>query len=305
MQIPTDCSWFWRNILKLRDKAKVLISYRIGNGNSILFWLEPWWQGKCIAKSPNDSVIMNSGSNASATVGQHINSGVWRLPEARAHRTRASQAHSNWIDSFDQPAFDLTKEDVISWNGMTKLTSRDIWDSIRSVAPSVTWHDAVWLKYGVNRYAHHNWLLCHRRLYTLMRLHHTFGMDISVQCYLCIQGEETDSHLFLQCTYSRHVLAQLMEPMHIEVNSDEPWHIFITGVSQLQDTLKRRVALLTLQVYAYHIWRERNARAHNKGFFSPGKLLNGIKLDIKSRLSTVTWFSSNLCNRPDLYFWIA
>lgn len=305
MKIPTDCSWFWRNILKLRDQAKDFISYRIGNGKSISFWLEPWWRGNCIASSPTDSIIANSGSNAAATVGDHISSGGWSLPQASIHRTRGAQIHSNWLDSFDFPVFDLSKDDVILWNGMPKLTSHDLWDSIRENAPIVPWCDAVWLKHGTSRYAHHNWLLSHGRLYTLARLHHSFGMDLSVQCFLCINGEETDSHLFLHCPYSRFILDQLLDPMGINANFNQPWHSFITDLSLLQDSLKGKVALLAMQIYAYHIWRERNARLHNKGIFGPGKLLHGIKLDLHSRLATVKWFSEELCNRPELYFWIA
>lgn len=69
--------------------------------------------------------------------------------------------------------------------------------------------------------------------------------------------------------------------------------------------MKSKIALLALQIYAYHVWRERNVRAHNKGTFTPELLLKGIKVDLHSRLATISWFSDHLCNRPDLYYWIA
>lgn len=305
MKVPTYCSWFWRNILKLRDKAAPLPSYRIGNRLSTSFWLEPWWRGSCIASFPTDCVIINSGSSPNATVGQFISTGAWCLPQPRTSNTHASRAYSNWLASFDFPPFDLSKMDVILWNGMSMLTSYDLWDSIRGVAPVVPWVEAVWLKHGVTRYAHHSWLLCLGRLYTLARLHYTFGMDVSTQCYLCIGGEETDIHFFLHCPYSHYVLTQLLEPMDISVVFDHPWHAFITQVSHVQDTLKRKIALLALHIYAYHLWRERNARAHNKNIFSPENILHCIKVDLHSRLPTVPWFSSNLRNRPEIYVWIA
>lgn len=93
--------------------------------------------------------------------------------------------------------------------------------------------------------------------------------------------------------------------MAINANYDQPWSSFITDISLIQDNMKSKVALLALQTYAYHLWRERNARAHNKGIFTPGKLLKGIKMDIQSRLATISWFSDNVCNRPELYYWIA
>lgn len=144
-------------------------------------------------------------------------------------------------------------------------------------------------------------LLCHGRLHTLMRLH-GFGMQLSTHCYFCVGGLETDA----QCSYARHILHGLLVPMGISADFSEPWHNFITAVPQLQNVAKRNVALLAFQIYFYHLWCERNAQAHNKDFFHhPDKLLWGIKVDLHSRLASTTWFSKTLCNRPELYYWIA
>ena len=57
MAIPEDCSWVWRNILKLRNSAMPFFSYKIGNGKNISFWFDPWWQGKCLANSASKAII--------------------------------------------------------------------------------------------------------------------------------------------------------------------------------------------------------------------------------------------------------
>jgi hypothetical protein len=40
--IPQNCSWCWRKILKLRDIAKGLLRFEVGNGENIHLWLDSW-----------------------------------------------------------------------------------------------------------------------------------------------------------------------------------------------------------------------------------------------------------------------
>lgn len=42
-KLPTDCSWILKKILKLRPLALQFVSFRIGNGDSISLWFDPWW----------------------------------------------------------------------------------------------------------------------------------------------------------------------------------------------------------------------------------------------------------------------
>jgi hypothetical protein len=42
VSIPQNCSWSWRKILKLRDIAKNLVKFEVGNGDNINLWLDSW-----------------------------------------------------------------------------------------------------------------------------------------------------------------------------------------------------------------------------------------------------------------------
>lgn len=42
IKIPTECSWIWRKILRLRVVALQFISYSTADGNSISLWFKPW-----------------------------------------------------------------------------------------------------------------------------------------------------------------------------------------------------------------------------------------------------------------------
>lgn len=39
---PTECSWNWRNLLKLRKLAKAMFVYKLGDGKRFSFWFDPW-----------------------------------------------------------------------------------------------------------------------------------------------------------------------------------------------------------------------------------------------------------------------
>lgn len=57
----------------------------------------------------------------------------------------------------------------------------------------------------------------------------------------------------------------------------------------------KSLGLLALQVSCYHIWREINTRRHDKGSFNPRKLLDGIIVDIRTKISNSTWLQKIDC----------
>ncbi|KAF5196243.1 hypothetical protein FRX31_014170, partial [Thalictrum thalictroides] len=42
MEMPNDCSWVWRSILKTRESAMTHIKYLVAYGQDILLWEDPW-----------------------------------------------------------------------------------------------------------------------------------------------------------------------------------------------------------------------------------------------------------------------
>ncbi|XP_074328140.1 uncharacterized protein LOC141666056 [Apium graveolens] len=106
------------------------------------------------------------------------------------------------------------------------------------------------------------------------------------------------NHLFLHCTYIR-ILVAIFSQLRI-LDFGHIWVDFLLGILAIDDWPRRLIALCYAQVFYYHIWRERNACTHDKGVFDPKKLLQGIVLDIRARLSANSWFSRLACNRPDL-----
>ncbi|KAL8124713.1 hypothetical protein AgCh_012388 [Apium graveolens] len=86
------------------------------------------------------------------------------------------------------------------------------------------------------------------------------------------------------------VLCNLMSPLGINIVG-ESWLVFLTYLADLHNKPKSTVALCYAQIFCYHIWRERNARAHDSGVLGPRNLLKGINRDAYAKLQSSTWFS--------------
>ncbi|XP_074338031.1 uncharacterized protein LOC141674945 [Apium graveolens] len=245
-------------------------------------------------------IISQCFLSANATVACVINSGIWSLPRPNSRIHHTDFLLTSWLEDHNLPPIHSSGRDHILWDGLdaSKIKTWHIWSSIRNTGHLVPWHKVVWHRLQVNKYAHHQWLTGLNRISTLARLHR-FGLSSTQQCFFCILGRETTSHLFLHCTYSKWILIQIVRLFDIPV-SYHSWVEFLVSLTELKDKKKGTIALWYAQVYCYHIWRERNARVHDKGIFGPSKLLQGIVLDVKTRLSASGWYSFVTRNRPDL-----
>lgn len=293
LEIPQDCSWIWRQILKLRQLALHCISYTIGNGLNTSLWFTPWWHSECLATSKNDPIIAQAGIQVGATVNDWIRTGTWILPTPNRSHHHVNATLLRLRSSTIMPAFNLNQTDMITWNGtkLSKLKTWHIWEGIRYKRAEVAWYNHVWHRLYISRFAHYEWLLCLDRLPTLQRL---FNMNIvtSKQCYLCVNGEEDSTHLFLHCPYSLWVLNKLASELHLSTRAHS-WNHLLTLWNASNSLHHRTVAMLAAQVFVYHVWRERNTRAHDGGCRNPAQLLAGINVDIKTRTMSSTWFTKH------------
>ncbi|XP_074342616.1 uncharacterized protein LOC141680230 [Apium graveolens] len=237
---------------------------------------------------------MHHGDKLSAI----IRNGCWSLPRANSRSHHVDPLMVHWLSTFDPLPLNQGP-DVLQWDGCdaSKTKTWSIWNSLRFKGDLIPWHRVVWHRLRISRFAYHQWISCHRRLQTLARLHR-FGLVDNQQCYLC-SARETTTHIFLHYSYSRWILYNIMSTLGIALTGDS-WINFIIHLADLTHMHKGTIALCYAQVFCYHIWRERNARAHNSGVFGRKKLLTGIKKDVIARLHSFVWFSKILDSRPDL-----
>ena len=299
---PFDCSWIWRQILALRDEVLSHISYDIGRGDSISLWFDPWCHSSTLATGLSDPIIGYSYSNPGARVSDIIVEGSWCLPQPNPNQRRPSERFERWRQDFHYPSVNSGRNDKLLWEGRAcpLVNVRWIWDSIRRRTAVTPWWKAVWFKHGIPRFRTHSWLLCLGRLGTLDRLDNWNITDTTL-CYLCVGGVESHNHLFLHCPYASFTLGHLLHSItSITIPPSWAWTDLLLGLFALENPTRRLLALLAVQIFAYHIWRERNARRHGKGVFGPRLLLHGIITDLRARVLTEPWFTTAMTYDPQL-----
>lgn len=240
-------------------------------------------------------MIHASGFRNSAVLHDIIRSGQWTLPSSNHHH---SQALDEWKSAFLEPNFDLNIEDQICWLDTTesKVTTNVIWDCIRSRGRNAYWAKFVWHKLHIPRYAFLSWIFCHGRAPTLDRLLN-FGLVDNAQCLFCIAGTESQDHLLTQCAYTQYIWLHLSKFLHIPIKGTN-W-INLLAISEGMPSMDVKVLLVpSLNIFAYHVWRERNFRLHDKGVLGPKALLDAIILVLKCRLSSSAWFIKKTLKFP-------
>jgi len=61
VSIPASCSWNWKKILKLRDIAKSVIRFKVGNGFQVFLWLDHWHPAGYLLDTFGYRIVHDSG----------------------------------------------------------------------------------------------------------------------------------------------------------------------------------------------------------------------------------------------------
>ena len=118
MKIPTDCSWNWRKLLKLRSVAWVLnllIEVVIGNGKNTHLWWDCWLSHGPLIKTHGSRIAMKSGLSADAEVADVIRHSAWCWPNAMPEDMEEVQCAYSLIvpsEAEDQFIWKLTPDGV-------------------------------------------------------------------------------------------------------------------------------------------------------------------------------------------------
>lgn len=91
-----------------------------------------------------------------------------------------------------------------------------------------------------------------------------WGLNISPVCKLCGQEDESRSHLFIMCSFSKQVWKQVLMLCGIMRNvQDWNYELFWAVKNSKGKTLSARILQSAWCAFIYEIWRERNAWVHS------------------------------------------
>lgn len=290
MKIPSQCSWCLRKIFKARDCAMQYILYDVGVNSDVLMWHDPWLNRKPIILQLDAGFISIMESTDLACVGEFLNGREWEL------------GYSNHVDAIELRHLCARKpvcsRDTIMWDslGNSRVTIANIWGAIRATTAAPPWIHVVWHPFSVPKFSILLWLVLKQRLLTKDRMVR-FGINTISSCVLCLRDNETHSHLFWECTYTKFILRDC------PVASNMTWSDLQNGnfPDRRANRICRQVQYLFLAAAFHAIWAERNNRIHVSGWSKPAvHLLHAIKLRVREKLFTCDSFIRGVRRDPTL-----
>jgi hypothetical protein len=77
------CSWSWKKLLKLRDEAKNLLSFKVRNGQDISLWFDDWHPAGRLIDAYGLQIVFDSDIGIDARFSYVLQSGNWVWPPAQ------------------------------------------------------------------------------------------------------------------------------------------------------------------------------------------------------------------------------
>jgi hypothetical protein len=152
----------WNNILKLREKIRMHIGYKIGNGKSIS-WHDRWCNESPLSDFITAREMYNARFNGDCTVDKLIKNGAWCWPE-------------DWLNKFPKlrniqiPTLLNDTMDKVEWitnTGLrTKFATKVVWNDLCCYGNKVVWNDLVWFSQSIPKHSFILWMEIQGRLMT-------------------------------------------------------------------------------------------------------------------------------------------
>nr|GEZ52222.1 RNA-directed DNA polymerase, eukaryota, reverse transcriptase zinc-binding domain protein [Tanacetum cinerariifolium] len=173
----------------------------------------------------------------------------------------------DWVSEYDDvlnvpvSALNCKVEDRTYWcnkKGKEKHFSvSEVWKAIKCEYPKVIWYRHVWFSQCMPRHAFITWLAVKERPKTRDKLTKWFNIQ-DKSCLLCELSDESHSHLFFSCSYSRRLWERL-KPMALLDNVSNIWSSAISGIVIRPAKILFGVRIVFSATVDF-IWLERNIR---------------------------------------------
>ncbi|XP_074293235.1 uncharacterized protein LOC141620203 [Silene latifolia] len=159
-------------------------------------------------------------------------------------------------------------------------TPTGCYEWLRDNRPTVPWHKVIWSVWVVPKQQFLGWLVAQEALNTLDKLVQ-YGMQVDDKCLLCGQSEETMSHLFFVCQYSRRILRviQQLTDCQLPQTNSITWYVTREG-SKTQQGVQTALVFGAM----YNVWFQRNKSRVDRVVMRPKWVANEIIQAVKSRI---------------------
>ncbi|XP_050238356.1 uncharacterized protein LOC126687844 [Mercurialis annua] len=279
---PHNCSWSWRNLLKIRDQIIGFFDYKLGKGSRFSFWYDPWLNGRSVTETFPEVKILDADIPKQAVVSDVWKDNNWMLPDPIDESTYAAWDHikSNY-------RVNLEIEDVIRWKNQKNgsFTIKSLWNSLNPTNSRVSWHSLVWFPEHIPRHSFITWIALKGRLQTRDKLLRWKIINCNV-CPLCNAAAENIPHLFFECSYSKRIWESILVSLNFH-RLVLDWRREISFLSRRckgrsKETKKRKISFCAA---VYWIWKARNEAVFNQKIMSTEMVAFRIKEVARARLN--------------------
>jgi hypothetical protein len=242
-------------LLKLRDVAKLIIRFKVGNGSRIFLWFDQWHPFGYLLDNLGHRVMYDTGFPVGAKLSTIIRNGAWFWPFACSDTIVDIQSKLAEVP--------IRNADLPVWNSSNgNYSCATTWELLREKCPTVVWWKLVWFSISIPRHSFIIWLVFRDALVTKQRMC-SRGFTRPSNCLFCHGCIKSGDHLFFHYGFSRRIWFALM---HASDYSDRPsdWDsIVVWSVVRLMGkNLISCLVKLCLGACIYHLWKQRNALLH-------------------------------------------
>ncbi|GKV02273.1 hypothetical protein SLEP1_g14730 [Rubroshorea leprosula] len=201
VKIPSNASWGWRKLLKLRQRARGLIQHIPGDGTETHLWHDKWHPSGPLVETYGTKIIQDAGIPSHAKLAMVVNGNYWKWPPARSPQLLDIQ-----IALCGRLYPKEGEKDSMVWipSASSSFKARKTWHWIRNKQARVSWHKLVWFPQSIPKHSFIWWLAVLDRLTTRAR-QKKWPPTLTDTCVLCNNHSETTEHLFFKCYYARRV----------------------------------------------------------------------------------------------------
>jgi len=189
VNIPQDCSWCWRRLLKLRNVARNFISFEVGDGQNIHLWFDNWHPCGVLIERYGFRVVYDASSGLNYKLSSVLSNGIWCWKPARSEDLVDIQSRL--------PKIPLGPVDNLVWKVARKgsFVKSETWDFLRDKKSEVEWWHLIWFPCAIPKHAFILWLAVQNRLTRSDRLL-VWGFNGDPLCGFCHHVIENRDHLF-------------------------------------------------------------------------------------------------------------
>lgn len=266
-------SYIWRSILKGVDVVKEGMVWRVGSGENIRIWDDPW-----VPSNPTRKPSTGQWTHLLTKVAELIN------PATNSWDTElVMQTFSNSdVDKILQIPICEQQEDFIAWHYdpkgifsvksaykvQTMLNQKHASSVIGEGSSGSEWRKKVWQSiwkvHSPPRVHHFLWRFAHNSHPLLMNIERR-GVELDTGCSVCGRLFEDGGHLFFRCKEVKKVwrAANLDEFRQVLLTCQSPMEVLERIFAQPEHIKLQVIALL------WKWWTERNKMRHGERRLKP------------------------------------